>query len=185
MQHSIRTDEELAHKVRAGDPAALSQIYDRYRSGLYRFCVRLLSDSVLADDVVQDTFVALMTKNAQLRDPSVIRSWLFTVARNECLTLLKKRRSTISISEEEEESVFEGPENLLEQKERSETAARMLNALLPQYKEVILLKEYEFMSYEEIAVVTGSTVSSVKSRLFKARRAMMNILRNEEQRKNL
>ncbi len=178
MQHSIMTDEELARKVHSGDPNSVMLAYERYRSGLFKFCARMLTDGVMAEDVVHDTFVTMMTKKEQLRDPSVLRSWLYTVARNECLTLLKKRKTFLPISEEEEDSIFEGPLMTMEMKERTEAAERMLNALLPQYKEVILLKEYEFMSYEEIADVTGTTVSSVKSRLFKARRSMMKILQH-------
>lgn len=130
----------------------------------------------MAEDVVHDTFVILMTKKDQLRDPSVLRSWIFTIARNECITLLRKNKKFKAIAEHEEESVFEGPSERTESDERSKIAEKLLNALLPQYKEVILLKEYEGMSYEEIAAVTETTVSSVKSRLFKARRSMMKLM---------
>lgn len=172
------TDEELAVKVQTGDRHAVTIAYERYRTGLFKFCARMLSDGAAAEDVVQDTFLALITKKEQLRDPSVLRSWMYTVARNECLTMLKKRRTIQPITEDEEESVFEGPVMTLEMKERTKVTEQMLNALLPQYKEVILLKEYEYMSYEEIADVTGTTISSVKSRLFKARRSMMKIMQH-------
>ncbi len=176
MQHTLMTDQQLAQNVTAGDPRAVSLFYEHYRYGLFRFCSRLLSDPVSAEDVVHDTFMILLNKKDQLRDPSVLRSWIFTIARNECITLLRKNKKFRTFRDDEEASVFEGPSERTESDERSMIAERLLNALLPQYKEVILLKEYEGLSYEEIAAVTDTTVSSVKSRLFKARRSMMKLL---------
>ncbi|NUN70838.1 MAG: sigma-70 region 4 domain-containing protein, partial [Bacteroidetes bacterium] len=77
-----------------------------------------------------------------------------------------------------DEPVWSGdqPDALMEQQDRTAAVAALLNALYPTYREVIVLREYDQLSYDEIAAVTGTSVASVKSRLFKARRAMLDRL---------
>lgn len=175
----------LALRLQQGDPLAVTEAYERYRRGLFTFCARLLSDPVTADDVVQDTFMIVMTHHSQLRDPSMLKSWIFTIARNECFSRLKRKKMFREFDELNDEAVFEGPMEQVETEERIAAAEKLLNALIPQYKEVLLLREFESMSYDEIAAVTRTTVSSVKSRLFKARRSMMKILEPYERRKEI
>lgn len=174
MPHELITDEYLAIRLKNGDGRAASMIYERFKSGLYSFCRRLLGDREAAEDAVHETIVKMMTRHGSLRNPGSLKSWLFTIARNEAYSVLEKRKQYRPMSDEDEQILSEGsPVTEFQHDEQSELIAAMLDAMLPQYKEVLLLREYEGMNYEEIAGVTHSSVSAVKSRLFKARKALL------------
>jgi RNA polymerase sigma-70 factor (ECF subfamily) len=172
MRQSSLTDEQLAVRVRSGDLQAVTELYSRWKNGLFRFCLRMVSDTNAAEDIIHDAFVKLIEERRSVHDPAALRSWMYTVVRNGALSFLKRGKRLRPI-DDDDENIFDVamPESL-ESVEQKRQIERLLDRLLPQYKEVLLLREYESMNYEEIAAVTASSVSSVKSRLFKARRAL-------------
>ena len=161
--------------LRSGDRKALGQLYDRYHQHLLRYCVRLLRDEQRAEDAVQNVFLKLQTGQQNIRNGQSMQSWLFTVAHNEALSDINKKKSVTA----DDSIVWEGdsPEDELLAKERKELIEIVLQRLHAPYREVIILREYERLSYEEIAGITGTTISSVKSRLFKARKALIEKLK--------
>jgi RNA polymerase sigma-70 factor, ECF subfamily len=165
------TDAVLLDRLLGGDTRSLGQLYERYRIPLYRFCLRMLKDPTRAEDAVHDTFLKLARQHTGITQPAAFRSWLFRVARNEVFMAL--RRIT-PIPLDEEETVWDPstPHDILERTERNARVHAMLDALRPDYREVLILKEFEDMRYAEIAMITGSTESAVRSRIFKARRAL-------------
>jgi RNA polymerase sigma-70 factor, ECF subfamily len=168
---NVKSDQELLSLIRTGDNGAFAELYRRYRRGLYAFCVRLLSDTQAAEDAVHETFMKLSAGAGSIAQPEAVKSWLFTVARNESLMALRRRQGA---GNDDADSVWadETPLSLAEKEDvRSFVQAALLHLKL-EYREVILLREFEGLSYGEIASVTGDTASSVKSRLFKARRAL-------------
>jgi RNA polymerase sigma factor (sigma-70 family) len=92
-------DSELVASIVAGEPAGLAAAYDRYAGDLFGYCRSLLSDPDDAADAVQDTFVIAASKLAGLRKPDRLRSWLFAVARNECLRRLKSRQAAAPLQD--------------------------------------------------------------------------------------
>lgn len=178
MDHSTTTDEELALRLKQGDTSAMTLIYERYKLGLFSFCRRLLSDREAAEDAVQETIVKMIAARTTLSNPSSLKSWLYAIARNEAYSILRRRNHIRELNEEDEDVLAAESEPLqIEVAERTKLLELAVQLLLPQYKEVLLLREYEMLGYEEIASVTGTTVSSVKSRLFKARRALLEQLK--------
>jgi len=178
MDHSTVTDEELALRLKQGDTAAMTMIYERYKQGLFSFCRRLLSDRDAAEDALQETVIKMIAARETLSNPSSLRPWLYTIARNEAYSILRRRNHVRELTDDDENIFATEDEPIhLESTERTVLVESALNRLLPQYKEVLLLREYELLNYEEIASVTGATVSSVKSRLFKARRALLGQLK--------
>ncbi|MFA6457067.1 MAG: RNA polymerase sigma factor [Bacteroidota bacterium] len=173
MHPTSFTDEQLAGRLQNGDRQAIAMIYERYKHGLFRFCVRLVSDSDNAADIVQETFVRMIDEKMSLHNPAALKAWIFMIARNEAFTQLNKKKKTRALTEDDHE-VFseESSSELIERAERSTLITSLVNRLLPQYKEVIILREYEAMNYEEIAGVIGASVATVKSRLFRARKAL-------------
>jgi RNA polymerase sigma-70 factor (ECF subfamily) len=165
----------LLDLLRSGDRKALGQLYDRYHQHLLRYCVRLLRDEQRAEDAVQNVFLKLQTGQQNIRNGQSMQSWLFTVAHNEALSDINKKKSVTA----DDSIVWEGdsPEDELLAKERKELIEIVLQRLHAPYREVIILREYERLSYEEIAGITGTTISSVKSRLFKARKAFIENLK--------
>ena len=152
---------------------ALTYIYERYKQGLFSFCFRLLGDGNSAEDVVHETFIKVLTEKEKLQNPAVLKSWMFTIARNEAFAILNHRKKTRPITDDDEIFSEETPLTTMETNERKIVLETLLNQLLPQYQEVLLLREFESMNYEEIAAITGTTISSVKSKLFKARKELM------------
>lgn len=174
MPHELITDEYLAIRLKNGDGRAASLIYERYKTGLYAFCRRLLGDRDAAEDAVHETIVKMMSAHETLRNPGSLKSWLFTIARNEAFSMLEKRKHFRPLSDDDERILSDdSPVTEYQHDEQTAIIAALLDRMLPQYKEVLLLREYEGMNYEEIAGVTRSSVSAVKSRLFKARKALL------------
>jgi RNA polymerase sigma-70 factor (ECF subfamily) len=158
-------------QFRNGDREAFAELYNRYRERLLWYCLRLLKDKQHAEDIVHNVFLKLQTEKETIRNTQSLRSWIFTVARNETFCELRKNKF-ITI---DDTIIWDGdsPDEELLLKERKDAIDSVLGRLHPPFREVILLREYEHLSYIEIADITGSTVSSVKSRLFKARKALI------------
>jgi RNA polymerase sigma-70 factor (ECF subfamily) len=166
-----RTDSDLLNNLQNGDSRSLGEPYERYKGPLYAFCLQMLRDGAKAEDVVHDTFVKVARQARTLTHAAAFRGWLFQIARNETLMLLRKARPE---QIEDDDDVWENrtPLTLLEESERTEAVRNTLQSLNIRHREVLLLREFEGMSYSDIAAVTGSTESAVKSRLFHARRAL-------------
>jgi RNA polymerase sigma-70 factor (ECF subfamily) len=165
------SDARLLEALRRGEKGAFNVLYHRYRLQLYRFALRFLSSPSSAEDAVHETFLKLYRSVESLDRADSLRHWLFRVLRNEALMVIRRRHPS-EVADEENLWVSEDPSTALEGKESEEIIQTALHLLKPEYREVILLREFEHLSYGEIARVTESSVSSVKSRLFKARRAL-------------
>ena len=120
-------DSEVVASIVAGDPNGLAEAYDRYANALFGYCRSLLREPADAADAVQDTFVIAASRLSGLRDPDLLRPWLFAVARNECLRRLKSREAASALDESAEqadESVDVGGEA-----ERAQTRALLRAAV--------------------------------------------------------
>lgn len=167
----IPSDTDLLDGVRNGQARAFTVLYQRYKLPLYRFCLHMVRDSAKAEDAAHDTFVALLHRAETIREGSSLKAWLFQVARNNVLMTLRNR-ATSALSGTDEVCDTDSPLSIMEKGERVEQVRKMLSCLNLEYREVLILREYDELSYAEIAAITGSTESAVKSRLFKARRAL-------------
>src|SRR6266702_7616658 len=92
-------DSEVVASIVAGDPEGLATAYDRYADPLYKYCRTLLRDPAYAADAVQDTFVIAASKLDGLRDPDQLRAWLYAVARNESLRILRSAKGMSALDE--------------------------------------------------------------------------------------
>jgi RNA polymerase sigma-70 factor, ECF subfamily len=176
---SIRSDRELLSEMADGDELAFAALYNRHKETVYAFCVKMLQDRIMAQDVLQDVFFKAFQRRDQLREVESLKAWLLRVARNRCLNLLRDNRRTSHLGEEEGAVIPSTLPTPLAEMVHSEQVVLLnecLRALSPPYREVIVLREYQNLSYEDIADVTDTTVSSVKSRLFKARRKLSELL---------
>jgi RNA polymerase sigma-70 factor (ECF subfamily) len=164
-------DEDLVQGLQLGDIDAFEELYHRYKRHIFTFCLKLTGDRFLAEDATHDAFIKMYQNIASLSDSSLFHSWLYAIARNQVYDLLKRGRSNGKL---DDASIWseETPLDLTESNDTSAIVSACIDALKPEYREVLLLREYEQRSYAEIAAITGDTESSVKSRLFKARRAL-------------
>ena len=169
-------DKPLVLAFQSGEEYAFVSLYNRYKNGIYAFCMKMLMDEDLAREVLQETFVRAFENRQRLAQAQSFRSWLFAIARNQCLNQLRRAERLVSwsVGQKGEPRVpeQETPFGHLEKSERVALVNRFLNELKPEYREVLVLREYQNLSYAEIAAITRNTESSVKSRLFKARKKM-------------
>jgi RNA polymerase sigma-70 factor (ECF subfamily) len=176
----LRQEEEWIRACQAGDLSGLEGLYGRYHRQVYAYLVAMLRSPHAAEDVAQDIFVKLYGNIGSYRFQSPFHHWLFRLARNQAIDHLRREkvRRVASLDAETED----GPalkERLSAQgrdaagdalsAERAEAVRRAVQALPPGFKEVVVLREWEDLSYEEIAERLNLSVGTVKSRLFRAR----------------
>lgn len=183
-------EKDLIEAFQSGDEFAFVSLYNRYKTPVYGFCVKMLGDKTLAQDVMQETFLRVYENRDRLIKTSSFKSWVFTIARNQCLNQLRRAKRQVLLEdgpgEETSPPVPHGQMAHLEKSEQVQLVNHFLDQLKDDYREVIILREYQNLSYAEIAAVTRSTLSAVKSRLFKARRKLASfmepVLQQEQER---
>ncbi len=168
------SDELLVAGVRAGDPAAFEEIYDLYARGILAFCVHMLGNREAAEDALQLTFVAAY-RALQGGDSSIaLRPWLYTIARNRCLSELRARREAVGVLQLVSDTpVIEG---LADQVQRREDLREMLDDMrrLPaDQRAALVLFELGDHPQKEIATVLGVRTEKVKALVFQAREALV------------
>ena len=171
MHAAENIEVDLIIRLRAGDRKALATLYERHKAGLYRYCLRLLKDDADAEDAVHATFLNVLQGAESLDRVGAFQAWLYRIARNEALMILRRARRA-SGGDLDQLVDEETPLKLLIARNREEAVQRALEELRVEYREVLVLREFEGLSYAEIAQVTDMTVDSVRSRIFKARKAL-------------
>lgn len=173
-------ERDLIRAFQEGDEFAFVSLYNRYKDAVYGFCLKMVRDEGLAQDLMQETFLRVYENRERLSKAGSFKSWMFTIARNQSLNRLRRRKREVRLEPERGEELAvpktKTPVAHLEKSEQIDLVDRCLQQLKPSYREVIILREYQGLSYKEIAAVTRSTLSAIKSRLFKARRKLAAVL---------
>jgi RNA polymerase sigma-70 factor, ECF subfamily len=175
------SDETLVRRTLAGDLTAFEQLVERHRAVLRRVAARIVGEDE-ADDVAQDAFLRAFHRLGRFRGDSGFRAWLLRIAHNAALDALSRRRSRALEDEDQAEGEApiaepRTPAEQLEVRERRERLAAKLRLMQPTHRIVLVLRDLEGLSYEEIADITESPLGSVKGRLHRARRELIEILR--------
>jgi RNA polymerase sigma factor (sigma-70 family) len=163
-------DTEVVASIVAGDPNGLATAYDRYADALFKYCKSLLSDPADAADAVQDTFVIAASRLDGLRDPAQFRAWLYTVARNESLRILRSKKGTSALDEAPD--VTDDSADVSEHAQRAELRALFEDAaagLNPGEREVIELQLRQGLEAGEVAIVLGVSRNHAHTLLSRAR----------------
>jgi RNA polymerase sigma-70 factor, ECF subfamily len=167
----MQPNESAIDRLKRGDEGALAALYDLYHLELLAYCRRILGNSQDAEDVVQDVFAKLQSDIKSLRDDTLFRNWLLRIARNEALMKIRGRRFNGDINSDQV-WITETPLDLVEQGETSLIVQKLLDELKPIYRQVLVLREYEGMSYAEIAEALELSLETVKIRVYRARNSM-------------
>jgi RNA polymerase sigma factor (sigma-70 family) len=164
----LLSDERLARLASAGSERALAVLYERHHQALYRYCRSILRDHEDAQDALQSTmthaFVALRSSGREL----AVRPWLFRIAHNEAVSILRKRRPNDCLAEKHLPSDT-SVERTLEQRERLRVLVADLNALPVRQRAVLLMRELSGLPIEEIAQALSVSQGAAKQTLFEAR----------------
>lgn len=183
LQHvDDHSDAELVEASLAGRRRAFDVIVERYEPVLYNVAVRLLRDQDEALDVVQTTFVRAWDHLGSFDRSRRLFSWLYRIAVNVALNTRAKQRPSESLEDVRLESMDRQPDELVNRLEQSAAIEAAIGQLPEHYREVVLLRHFSELSYEEIAHALDIEVKTVKSRLFTARRQLADLLsefRNE------
>ncbi len=144
-----------------------------HASAVYRFALSIVRDPALADDVVQETMIKAWRSAPTEADGTVPRAWLFRVARNTAISMLRSRRDVVLGPEAlPDGSSGPGVSRTVEGRAALADLWDALNVLNEDDRALIVLRELDGMSYEEMAELLGLPLSSVKTRLFRARRVL-------------
>ncbi len=177
-------DWDLVARVAAGDRDAFGELVERHHRRLLRVCERLLGDAEEARDAVQEVFLKVMVKAGGFRPKALVSTWLYRVAVNHCLNVLRRRRLRrwVSLSAAEDDDAMApplepaeeraDPHRELDARRRWGVVHRAINGLPPSQRAVLVLARFEELSYKEIAETLGITLGAVESRLFRAMRAL-------------
>jgi len=165
--------------------AAFELLLERFKDKVFRLAFSMMHNETQAEDVAQDVFVKIWKALARYNGDASLSTWIYTITRNTCLTELKKRstRPTVSLQEPEMEAVADSIPTL--QFRDGDAGAEMdvekLLAQLPEkYHQVITLFYLEQKSYEEVAVMLGIPLGTVKTLLFRAKKELLAIGKRRE-----
>lgn len=169
-------------QARQGDKAAFGNLIANYQTQVYNLAYRMLNNAGEAEEAAQESFIRAYT-HLQTFDPERrFRTWLLAITSNYCVDLLRKRRLLLLSLEgplpphrslRSDDS--KGPEAQVVKEEHQELVQSLLQRLPPDHRQTIVLRYWHDMSLEEIAEVMDSTVSAIKSRLFRARRRLADV----------
>lgn len=163
---------EAADELRSGSAVAFQFLYKEYSQSVYRFCFRMVGDSVAAQDAFQETFMKVYEHHQEFRGNN-FAAWLFTIARRVCLNHLRAKKDHAIFDEEEHGSNSLLPVNDI----GMQLCVNNALMLLPlQLREAAILREYEGYSYQEIALIVGIDISLAKVRVHRARLLLRKLL---------
>ena len=178
------TEQECLKRARAGDDDAFASLVETYQTAIYNLCYRMLGDSGEAEDAAQEAFLRAYNQLSTYDPARSFKTWLFSIASHHCIDRLRKRRLTWLSLEDENlpphpalQEPTAGPEEQSVRREQHHAVQGLLAELAPEDRNVIVMRYWYDLSYEEIATATRSTVSAVKSRLHRARGAVADMLK--------
>jgi RNA polymerase sigma-70 factor (ECF subfamily) len=166
------SDAILVEAARDGDLEAFEAIVRRHQATIYQVAQRLLDSPADAQDVTQDTFVRAWRGLAGFRGDSTVSTWLYRIVTRRCLDVLATRRPTQELAENME-TIADEPPDRVELRERLRAVTRAIATLPAEQRVALTLREFEGLSYQEVADILGVGVPAVKGRIHRARLAVM------------
>lgn len=175
------SDDQLLKALADGESPAFDELFSRHSGPIYSFLSRLIGGRSDPEDLLQETFLRMITHAADFKPGMAIRPWLFTIARNVALNWMKKTRLRSDLEVQTDLSDWQprsAPEPVMDPSRRAEMEedkARVLAALEqlpPLHREIVILTIFNGFSYEEAAAITGDPESTLRSRVFHALRKL-------------
>ena len=178
---AVDPDEDLVRRTLEGRISAFEELVERHRAVVHRVAARVVGREE-AEDVTQETFLRAYHRLHSFRGESVFRSWLLRIAHNTAVNAARRRLpEPVEVDDEGGDAAVmhpaREPVSVLEESERRERLELKLGELRPEHRAVLVLRDLEGLAYDEIASVTETPIGSVKGRLHRARREMIDIMR--------
>lgn len=173
-----QTDEALWQEYLSGDPRGFEVLFGRHKDKVFNFSLRLLGNRADAEDVTSEVFLQLFSKKFQFDGRAKLSTWLFTVARNACMSKFRSAKGIVSMWFKNKEDEFEPwdvadtaprPGDEIRKRETARSVKRALLKLPQEMKEALILREYFQKDYVEIAQILNCSLEKVKVLIFRAR----------------
>lgn len=176
--------EKLIKKSIDGDERAFRELYDKYKGKIFKTAYLMLRDEKGAEDIVQEVFITVYKKIYKLKYAEAFESWLYKITINRCNEYFRKNSKAVVTDEEDmyqiyDTDIYAQPDERLLTEERNQQLDRIINSLSEKLKTCIILFYYNNMTIKQIADILGCSEGTVKSRLFKAKRAIEKKLNTE------
>lgn len=179
----MNSNERLwLQRARKGDKEAFGRLVEAYQGPVYNLAYRMLNNAREAEEAAQESFIRAYTRLDSYDPEHKFSTWMLSITSNYCIDLIRKRRAVmLSIDEplpnhpalmSEREA---GPEAQAIQSEEQQLVQQLLQQLPEDYRQAVVLRYWHEHSYEEIAEIMQTSVSAIKSRLFRARRQMAEV----------
>ena len=182
------SDEDLIKEYQDNNtPEAYDILVKRYKDPLMNFVYRFVGDRDVCTDVVQDTMIKFYLNKDSYRSFAKFSTWIYTIAGNLAKNELKRRRRriifSIDNSDDErspqiEDKMFIAPDKAADGVMRNEIIQKALLKVKPVYREVVILRDIQDLSYEEVSEITGLAIGTVKSRINRGRAQLQKLLKH-------
>lgn len=177
-------DDVLVNQAKDGNMESFEMLVEKYQKNVYNIAFRFVGNKEDAYDLAQEAFIKAYKGLKNFRQDATFKTWMYHITSNVCRDFLKKTKKVKELSlneplttddgdmEKQLADGSKGPEELYESYELSKFVQTMIDSLPDDYKEIIILREIQQLSYEEIAEVLQCSLGTVKSRLNRARKAL-------------
>lgn len=180
-------EEEWLILAQRGDVEAVNHLVMCYQQPVFNLCYRMLGDRAEAEDAAQEALVKAVMNLHSFDTERPFKPWVLRIASNECIDRLRRRKPIVSLDGMGDDGAWEwqagdspNPEAEVVRQEQQVQIRALLESLSPLDRTIVALFYWEGLSYIEIGEATGLSLSAIKSRLFRARRAMAQLLTQEE-----
>ena len=173
------SDDMLLESIADGNRTAMHILYCRHNVRVYRFILRIVRDATTAEDLVSQVFLDVWRTAGQFQGRSQVSTWLLSIARFKALTAMRQRRFE-DIDQEDVRQIpddCETPETSLDRSDTSAILRACVQKLSPAHREIITLVYYHEKSVEEVGQIIGIPQSTVKTRMFYARKQLADLLK--------
>ncbi|MDA9498454.1 sigma-70 family RNA polymerase sigma factor [Bradyrhizobium sp. CCBAU 11357] len=173
------SDDMLLESIAGGNRTAMHILYCRHNVRVYRFILRIVRDATAAEDLVSQVFLDVWRTAGQFQGRSQVSTWLLSIARFKALTAMRQRRFE-DIDQEDVRQIpddCDTPETSLDRSDTSAILRACVQKLSPAHREIINLVYYHEKSVEEVGQIIGIPQSTVKTRMFYARKQLADLLK--------
>lgn len=175
----MNEEQVWLEQARQGDKAAFGKLLEAYQTPVYNLAYRMLDNADEAEEAAQEAFIRAYTRLDSYDPAHKFSTWILSITSNYCIDLIRKRRAILlsideplpahpALTSEKEK----GPEMQMMLNQQQQLVQSLLQELPEDYRQTVVLRYWYDLSYEEIAEVMKTTVSAIKSRLFRARKLL-------------
>jgi RNA polymerase sigma-70 factor, ECF subfamily len=175
------SDEMLVERIAAGDKLAMQVLFARHRTNIYRWLFRFVGNETVAEDLLSDVFFDVWQQAGRFEGRSAVATWLLSIARFKALSA-RRRRTHAELDETIETTLADSADNAevaLEKKHQGEVLRRAITKLSREHREIIDLAYYHEKSVEDCALILNIPASTVKTRMFYARKKLAELVQGE------